>query len=116
MIVHIDSLDEELRSSRETVRDTQLKLHAQNFLIAVFNIARNFLQELEESQPPGVRAAMRIKQTPGSLTYRPVIGLLEAGLSGKSSPKLLRFPKDLSKKEAENFIGAVTSKAEKEGG
>lgn len=116
MVVHIDSLDEELRSSRETVRDTQLKLHAQTFLIAAFNIARNFLQELEQSQTPGMRAALRIKQTPGSLTYRPVIGLLKAGLAGDSSPKLLRFPKDLSGKQADAFIATVASKAEKDGG
>ena len=100
MVVHIDSLDEELRSSRETIRDTQLKSLAQKFLIAVFNLVRNYLQQLDESQTPGFRAAMRIKQTPGSLTYRPVVGLVESGMAGKSSPRLLRFPKDLSNSNA----------------
>src|SRR5437660_1311224 len=34
MIVHIDDLDKELRSSRESVRDTQMKINAQTFLTA----------------------------------------------------------------------------------
>ena len=116
MIVHIDELDKELRSSRENVRDTQLKINAQAFLLAIFNIARNYLQGLDESQTPGMKAAMTIKQTPGSLTFRPVIGLLESGLAGKSSPRLLNFPKNLSKKEAEDFVNDTKAKVEAEGG
>jgi hypothetical protein len=116
MVVHIDELDEELRSSRENIRDTQLKINAQTFLLAVFNIARNFLQGLDESQIPGMKAAMTIKQTPGSLTFRPVIGLLESGMAGKSSPKLLSFPKNLSKKQADEFIADTKAKVEAEGG
>ena len=116
MIVHIDKLDEELRSSRENIRDTQLKINAQTFLLAVFNIARNFLQGLDEALIPGMKAAMTIKQTPGSLTFRPVIGLLESAMAGKSSPKLLNFPKGLSKNKANEFIADTKAKVEAEGG
>lgn len=116
MVVHIDELDKELRSSRENVRDTQLKINAQTFLLAVFNIARNFLQGLDESQTPGMKAAMTIKQTPGSLTFRPVIGLLESAMRGKSSPKLLTFPKGLSKEQSDEFIDKTKAKVEAEGG
>ncbi len=116
MIVHIDELDKELRSSRENVRDTQLKINAQTFLLAIFNIARNFLQGLDESKTPGMKAAMTIKQTPGSLTFRPVIGLLESGMAGKSTPRLLNFPKNLSRKQSAEFIADTKAKVEADGG
>ena len=116
MIVHIDELDKELRSSRENIRDTQLKSNAQTFLLAVFNIARNFLKGLDESKTPGMKAAMTIKQTPGSLTFRPVIGVLTSGMAGKSSPMLLDFPKGLNKKQADDFVIETKARFEAEGG
>jgi len=116
MIVHIDDLDEELRSSRENVRDTQMKINAQTFLTAIFNLARNVLREIDEKKSPSLKAALTIQQTPGSLTFRPVIGLLEYGISGKASPKLLSFPKDLTKLEAEAFVAEAKNKVQADGG
>ena len=53
MVVHIDSLDKALRSSRESLQEGELYNLAQDFLRAAFNFARNRLVEYEESQSPG---------------------------------------------------------------
>jgi hypothetical protein len=116
MVVNIDGLDEELRSSRESVRDTKLKEIAQDILRSVFNFARAFLNDYDASQHPEVRAAYRISHTPGSLTNRPLIGLLELALGGEADPKLLKFPTDLSKEDALKFINTLKAKAESEPG
>jgi hypothetical protein len=116
MVVNIDALDEELRSSRESVRDTQMKQLAQDVLHGVFNFARNFLTQHDATENPGFRAALRIAQTPGSLTNRPLIGLFESAVRGEASPKLLQYPTDLSKPEALKIVQALKAKAESEPG
>ena len=55
MVVSIDRLDEELRSSRETVRTGPLFTVAQNVLHAAFNFARGALEKHQATQSAGER-------------------------------------------------------------
>jgi hypothetical protein len=116
MEVHIDKLDDELRSTREAVRDATLAEAARSILRAVFNIARGFLNEYDRQQEPSFRAWARIRQSPGSLTRRPILGVLQAAIRGKASPKLLRYPTYISGDEAQTFLREIEARAETDDG
>jgi len=93
--IHIDRLDEELRSSRESVRQTSLLTIAQSILEGIFNVARSKHEAFEETTRPGVQAASRVAATPYSLTRRPLISLVERSLEGKARPRLIALPANL---------------------
>ena len=53
MVIHIDSLDEELRSSRETILEGERLIAARNLLWAGFNFARSKIAKHAEETMPG---------------------------------------------------------------
>ena len=105
MVVHIDALDGELRSSREAVREGPLINIARNVLRGVFNHARNWLEDRDAKLTPGQQATGRIADTPWSLTRRPLLGLLNAALDGKIEPRHLVYPTTLVKSAREKLHG-----------
>lgn len=104
MVVHIDKLDEELRSSRETLREGPLVVIARNLLRSVFNFARTELEAYDEALSPGAQVASRIAGSPGSLIRRPIIGLATLAVQGKIFPQYLNYPKNLKKEEQDDFL------------
>lgn len=114
--VHIDRLDEELRSSRESIRDAQLTEIFRNTLRAIFNVVRNYDDDIARQQDPNQRIANKIRQAPGSLTSTPLVQLVDAAVKGDASPKLLSYPKDLPKKQAQAFVRGVEDRARSEHG
>jgi hypothetical protein len=116
MVVHVDRLDEELRSSRETVREGPLVTAARHVLHGAFNTVRNWLEEYEAGQEPGFRATGRIAQSAGSLTRRPIIALVEAALKGKADPKYTVFPRNLSSQQRDELVKVLEARAESDAG
>lgn len=113
-VVHIDKLDDELRSTREAVREGPLTSVARNIVHAIFKQARSALQELDDANKPGTRSKGRIQQVPGSLTRRPLAGLLKAALSGKTSTRYLRIPNDI--KDRDKYVEDFRARSEDEAG
>lgn len=116
LVVHIDRLDEELRSSRETVREGPLVNVARHVLHGAFNTVRNWLEEYEAGQEPGFLAAGRIAQSAGSLTRRPIVSLVQATLLGKADPQYTVFRRDLSSHQRDELVKALEARAESEAG
>jgi hypothetical protein len=116
MVVNIDRLDEELRSSRETLREGVLFNIAQNLLHGAFNYARVALEKHEAQVSTGTRIANRMAASPGSLTRRPIIGLVQAALDGTSHPKYISYPQNLGKKERGEFVEDLNRRADTEQG
>ena len=104
MVVHIDSLDEVLRSSRESLQEGELYKLAQNFLHASFNLARNRLVEYEQLQTPGALLAARISSTPGSLTRTPLFALAKMAIEGKVRPVYTRLTEGLDEVGKQQLI------------
>ncbi len=104
MVVHIDSLDEALRSSRESFQQGELYEAVQNFLRAGFNLARNKLVEHDRSQTPSARISASISAAPGSLTRKPLLVLARMVVENRATPFYLRFPSGLSSKEQAAFL------------
>jgi len=116
VIVHIDSLDEELRSSRETLRQGERFSLAKNFLHAVFNLARNKLVEHEKSQSPGALIAARVSSAPGSMTRKPLLALAQMAMAGKIVPLYTRIPSDLRGAQRDRFLEDLNNRADSDEG
>lgn len=114
-VVHIDSLDEALRSSRESLEQGELYNEAKGFLHAVFNLVRNRLTEWERAKSPGVLLAGRISSAAGSLTRKPLLALIALAMEGKVTPVYTRLPK-LLEEEKTDFLQKLQEKAESEQG
>jgi hypothetical protein len=116
MVLHADRLDNELRSSREALRHGTLVNITRSLLHAVFNVARNWLEEHDAQKSPGTRAATRIADTPWSLTRRPILALLSDALVGKASARYLKYPTNLNKTGREALLESLRERAQTDAG
>lgn len=116
MVVHIDSLDDALRSSRESFQQGDLYEAVQNFLRAGFNLARNKLVEYDRTQTPSARISASISAAPGSLTRKPLLVLAQMVAENRATPFYLRFPSGLSAQEQTAFLETLKQRLEGEGG
>ena len=91
-VVHMDGLDESLRSNREAVSDGPQLETAQNVLRAVFNAVRSTIEKHDEEETPGARLARKLAASPASLSRRPIVELTRAVLEGKATSRFLRIP------------------------
>jgi len=112
MVVHVDSLDEVLRSSRESFQQGDLYEGVQNFLRAGFNLARNKLVEHDRTQTPAARISASISSAPGSMTRKPLLALARMVAKSKANPFYLRFPSGLSAKAQADFLETLTQQSE----
>jgi len=112
MIVHIDSLDDALRSSRESFQQGDLYEAVQNFLRAGFNLARKELVEQDRAQTPAARISASISSAPGSMTRKPLLALARMVAESKANPFYLRFPSGLSVKAQAEFLDALKQQSE----
>lgn len=116
MVVHIDSLDEDLRSSRESLQHGERFILAQNFLHAVFNLARNRLVEYERALSPAALISDRLLSAPGSMIRRPLFTLVQLVLDEKATPYYFRYPTGLSNTEKEEFLKDLEERVQSEEG
>ncbi len=107
MIVHVDSLDKVLRSSRESLQQSDLYDAVQDFLRAGFNFARNKLVEHDLTQTPSARISARISSAPGSMFRKPLLSLARLVMENKATPFYLRFPSGLSGVDQKNFLDTL---------
>ncbi len=112
MVAHIDSLDDKLRSSRETFQQGDLYEGVQSFLRAGFNLARNRLVEHDRTQTAAARISASISSAPGSMTRRPLLSLANMVAEKKATPFYLRFPSGLSAEAHAQFLETLKHQAE----
>ncbi len=106
MVVNMDSLDDDLRSSRETVREGEKLEIARKILQSGFNFARNELAEHLKKSQPGAAMSARVADSPASLTSRPIYSVLGEALAGKITLRYIYVPKNLSKDKREELLAA----------
>ncbi len=110
-VVQIDNLDEELRSSREAVREGVLFNHARNLLRGIFNHARTALQQHDEGEDQSVVAARRISESPASLTRFPILGMVKGALEGKCNPSYTSYPHNLNEGDKQSLLDQLETQA-----
>jgi len=114
-VVYIDSLDDVLRSSRESFQQGELYKEAQNFLRACFNFARNHFVEHDRRRAPGSLISARISSLPGSLTRKPLLSLAQLVAENKATPFYFRFPYNLSDEDQDKYLKELEKRAQDEG-
>jgi histidine kinase/DNA gyrase B/HSP90-like ATPase len=89
VVINIDRLDGELRSSREKLRDGPMLERARELLQGLFNFARAKLEKDESSKTTERRASERLSDSPASLTERPILQMLLDAFDGSITPRHL---------------------------
>jgi hypothetical protein len=111
-VVHMDGLDQELRSNREAISEGPLLATAQDVLRAIFNAVRPTLEKHDEDEEPGAKLARKLAATPASLSRTPIIELARAVAEGRvKSSRYLIVPEHKTAPEREAFFEALEQRA-----
>lgn len=92
VVINIDRLDNELRSSRESLREGPALTRARHVLQGIFNFARTRLESHLTENSTERRASQRLAESPASLAERPILRLLLDSFDGNFMPRHLRVP------------------------
>jgi hypothetical protein len=92
VVVNMDRLDAELRSSREKLRDGPMLIRAREFLQGLFNFARTKLESHQDSVSTGRQASQRLAESPATLAQRPVLRMLIDAFDGALTPRHVVVP------------------------
>ena len=111
LVVHMDGLDEGLRSNREAVGEGPLLNTAQDVLRAVFNAVRSTIETHDSEEAPGAKLARVLAASPASLSRRPIVDLSRAVAAGKSKSRYLIVPEYDSNEELEAFFVDLEKRA-----
>ena len=106
-IVHMDGLDDALRSSREAVGDGDALGRAQGVLLSIFNTVRAGMDEHDRGTGPDARLAHRVSAGPASLSRRPIATLARAVAEGKALSRHLDVPTDGPAGELEEILASL---------
>ena len=104
LVVHMDGLDDGLRSNREAVSEGPLLETAQDVLQAIFNAVRPTIETHDRDEEPGEKLARKLAASPASLTRRPIVELSRAVAEHKSKARYLIVPRHESREERESFL------------
>ena len=110
-VVHMGSLDQQLRSNRETVSDGSLLSSAQNVLRGIFNAVRPTIERQDEEEEPGAKLARKLAASPASLSRYPIVELARAVLSGRRKSRSLILPDRPTEAECNTLIVALEKRA-----
>ncbi len=111
LVVHMDSLDKELRSNRETISEGLLMGTAQDVLKAIFNAVRPTIEKHDADEEPGAKLTRRLAASPASLSRYPIVELARAVAEGKAKSRYLIVPRQESVAEREAFIASLEERA-----
>ena len=111
LVINIDSLDEELRANRETIREGTPHETAKNVLRAIFNFVRPFIDKHDQDEQPGEKLARKLAASPASLSRTPIVELARAVIAGKATTRYLRVPTGKSATELTDYLAALEARA-----
>jgi hypothetical protein len=111
LVVHIDGLDQELRSNREAISEGPLLTTAKNVLRAIFNAVRPTLEKHDEEEQPGAKLARKLAASPTSLSRQPIVDLARSVMEGKSKSRFLIVPEHKSIAERNALIASLEKRA-----
>lgn len=112
LVIHMDGLDDELRSNRETLREGPLLNTARNVLRSVFNFARKTIETHDEAEAPGARLARRLASSPTSLSRRPILEVVRAVLEGRFRSRYIAIPRTKDDDERADVLRRIEERIE----
>ena len=115
-VLHADRLDEELRSSRESMREGEALTQIRHVLHGIFNFARSRLESEQEKADPRLRLARRLAESPTSLAERPIILSVQEAMAKGYPLRTVSFPQGLTSPDQEQFLDTLRERAESDAG
>lgn len=104
VVLHVDSLDDELQSAREGVREGPKRKTVQKILQGIFNFVRKKVVENDEKETSASQISEKLAATPSSLTRRPLVSVASAVFDGSFDPVYSSVPENLSAREQKEFL------------
>lgn len=104
VVVHMNGLDDILRSNREGLSEGPLLTLAQNVLRGIFNAVRTTIEKHDEDEQPAARLARKIASSPSSLIRTPIVDLAAAVTRGKKTSRYLIVPQYKTANEQDDFL------------
>ena len=114
LVVHMNGLDDGLRSNRETVGEGPLLDKAQDVLRAIFNAVRPTIETHDRDEAPGAKLGRVLAASPASLSRRPIVELSRAVATGRSKSRYLIVPEYESDEELKAFLVDLEKRASDE--
>ncbi|MGO8756152.1 MAG: ATP-binding protein [Gallionellaceae bacterium] len=111
LVIHINSLDDELRSNRENISEGPLLDLAQNVLRGIFNFTRSTIEKHAEEELPGARLARKLAASPASLSRRPIVDLARAVAESKRTSRYLIVPEFNTDAERDALLASLEKRA-----
>lgn len=106
-VVHINKLDDVLRSNREAVSDGILANTARCTLQAMFNVARRKIEVHDDEAGPGAMLAHKMTSVPPSLSRKPIATLARAVSEGRAQSRHLVVPSYTLADKREKFLAVL---------
>ena len=112
LVVHMDELDNGLRSNREAIGEGPLLETARGVLRAIFNAVRPAIETHDREEEPGAKLARKLAGSPASLSRKPIVELARAVAEGKSKARHLIIPSHDSHDVREEFLAGLEQRAQ----
>ena len=116
VVVNMDRLDDELRSSRERLRDGPMLIRSREILQGLFNFARTKLEAHADSTSSERKASQRLSESPASLTERPILRMLLDAFDGAPPPRHLILPAPTEFGDSGELLAHVEARIEADKG
>lgn len=113
LVIHMDELDDGLRSTRESVSEGRQLEIARNVLRAIFNNTRRAVEMHDSKEEPGAKLARRLATSPAGLSREPIVELTRAVAERKKKSRYLAVPSHATADERELFLADLVQRAQK---
>lgn len=115
LVVHMDGLDSELRSNRESVSDGPLLETAKNVLRGIFNAVRPKIERYDEQEEPGANLSRRLANSPASLSRTPITKLSKTVLEGRCKSRYLIVSPCQSEEQRQEYLESLDQRLSESG-
>jgi len=105
MVIHADALDEELTSTRESIKDSAALRDVQKYIQRKFEEVKEFYFKVVEQAERVDRASYKVSQAASSLSRRPLLVVARKFFNNELGDLvLIDIPRNLSKTEQRSVI------------
>ena len=112
LLIHMDELDHELRSSRDGISEGPRLEIARNVLQGIFNKVRHVIETYDLEEESGTKLARRIATSPTGLSRGPIVELSRAVAESKEKSRYLIIPNHASPEKRETFLADLNQRAQ----